>query len=71
MFFFLTHLLLLLPLSTSPPGLNVSATHSIIAGIMGFSLVWGGPKAVNWASPAPGQIPPFAGVVPIVVSWFA
>ena len=60
----------LLP-STSPPGLNVSATHSIIAGIMGFSLVWGGPKAVNWASPAPGQIPPFAGVVPIVVSWFA
>ena len=52
-------------------GLNVSATHSIIAAIMGFSFVWGGPKAVNWASPAPGQIPPFAGVVPIVVSWFA
>lgn len=55
----------------SSKGLNVSATHSIIAGIMGFSLVWGGGKAVNWASPAPGQIPPFSGVVPIVVSWFA
>ena len=52
-------------------GLNVSATHSIIAGIMGFSLVWGGVKGVNWASPAKGQIPPFSGVVPIVVSWFA
>lgn len=55
----------------SSKGLNVSATHSIIAGIMGFSFVWGGPKAVNWASPAPGQIPPFSGVVPIVISWFA
>ena len=38
---------------------------------MGFSLVWGGPKSVNWASPAKGQIPPFSGVVPIIVSWFA
>ena len=55
----------------SSRGLNVSATHSIIAGIMGFSLVWGGFKGVNWASPAKGQIPPFSGVVPIVVSWFA
>ena len=36
--------------SSSYSGLNVSATHSIIAAIMGFSLVWGGPKAVNWVS---------------------
>ena len=40
-------------LNTPPPHahreLNVSATHSIIGAIMGFSLVYGGADAVLWA----------------------
>lgn len=51
-------------------GLNVSATHSIIAAIMGFSLVWNGLKGVNWATPDPSSFPPYKGVVPIICSWF-
>ena len=51
-------------------GLNVSATHSIIAAIMGFSLVWNGLKGVNWATPDKGAFPPYKGVVPIICSWF-
>ena len=39
-------------------GLNVSATHSIIAGIMGFSLVWNGVNGVNWATPDRKAFPP-------------
>ncbi|GLI65531.1 hypothetical protein VaNZ11_009086 [Volvox africanus] len=50
--------------------LNVSATHSIIGAIMGFSLVYGGRNAVNWATPDPKSFPPYKGVVPIILSWF-
>lgn len=51
-------------------GYNVSATHSIIGGIMGFALVYGGGSAVQWATPDPTQFPPYKGVVPIIMSWF-
>ncbi|KAG2452635.1 hypothetical protein HYH02_002869 [Chlamydomonas schloesseri] len=50
--------------------MNVSATHAIIGAIMGFSLVYGGSSAVNWATPDPTAFPPYNGVVPIVASWF-
>mmetsp|Transcript_37091 Transcript_37091/g.82502 ORF Transcript_37091/g.82502 Transcript_37091/m.82502 type:complete len:676 (-) Transcript_37091:1157-3184(-) len=50
--------------------MNVSATHSIIGAIIGFSLVWAGPDAVNWATEDPASFPPFKGVVPIVLAWF-
>lgn len=51
-------------------GFNVSATHSIIGGIIGFALVWGGGDAVVWAQPDSGSFPPVKGVVPIILSWF-
>ncbi|GLC32995.1 hypothetical protein PLESTB_000382400 [Pleodorina starrii] len=50
--------------------LNVSATHSIIGAIIGFSLVYGGGPAVNWATPDKTSFPPYKGVVPIILSWF-
>ncbi|CAM9477726.1 unnamed protein product [Phaeothamnion confervicola] len=50
-------------------GYNVSATQSIIGGIIGFSMVYGGAGAVNWATPNPDNWPPYNGVVPVVVSW--
>ncbi|EFJ43878.1 hypothetical protein VOLCADRAFT_76547 [Volvox carteri f. nagariensis] len=50
--------------------LNVSATHSIIGAIIGFSLVYGGGNAVNWATPDKNSFPPYKGVVPIILSWF-
>ncbi|GFH30010.1 phosphate transporter, partial [Haematococcus lacustris] len=49
---------------------NVSATHSIIGCIMGFSLVFGGGDAVKWAVPDPSAFPPYKGVVPIILAWF-
>ncbi|KAG2436483.1 hypothetical protein HXX76_006784 [Chlamydomonas incerta] len=49
---------------------NVSATHSIIGAIIGFSLVYGGADAVNWATPDKASFPPYKGVVPIICSWF-
>eukprot|EP00775_Hariotina_reticulata_P012768 gene12768-12896_t len=51
-------------------GMNVSATHSIIGGIIGFALVFAGSPAVQWATPDPTQFPPYKGVVPIILSWF-
>eukprot|EP00877_Chromochloris_zofingiensis_P008102 jgi/Chrzof1/3545/UNPLg00754.t1 len=50
--------------------LNVSATHSIIGGILGFSMPYGGAGAVNWATPDPGSFPPYTGALPVILSWF-
>ena len=49
---------------------NVSATHAIIGGIVGFAMVWGGTGSVFWAEPDAKKIPPIKGVVPIIISWF-
>ena len=53
-------------------GWNVSATHSIIGGIIGFALAYGGGDAVNWATKdgSGKSFPPYKGVVPIVLAWF-
>lgn len=48
--------------------LPVSTTHSIVGGIIGFSLVYGGGKAVNWYSKTK-VFPYVGGIVPIVLSW--
>jgi sodium-dependent phosphate transporter len=55
---------------TSYKGWNVSSTHSIIGGILGFSLVYAGKDGVMWAIPDPKAFPPYKGVVPIILSWF-
>ncbi|KAL2629285.1 hypothetical protein R1flu_013971 [Riccia fluitans] len=55
---------------TSYYGLNVSSTHTIIGGIIGFALVWDGGDAVMWAKRDPGSFPPYKGVISIVLSWF-
>ncbi|KAG6552739.1 hypothetical protein Mapa_005686 [Marchantia paleacea] len=55
---------------TSYWGLNVSSTHSIIGGIIGFALVWDGKDAIVWAKRDPGSFPPYKGVIAIVLSWF-
>ena len=49
-------------------GLPVSTTHSIVGGIMGFSLVFKGADGVVW-SKSTNEFPFVAGFVPIVVSW--
>lgn len=53
-------------------GYNVSATQSIIGGIVGFALVWGGSDAVKWAEKDDSgkTFPPYKGVLPIILSWF-
>ena len=51
-------------------GWNVSATHSIIGGIVGFAFTWGGENAVFWAEPDSTKVPPIKGVVPIILTWF-
>ncbi|BBN09033.1 solute carrier family 20 (sodium-dependent phosphate transporter) [Marchantia polymorpha subsp. ruderalis] len=55
---------------TSYMGLNVSSTHSIIGGIIGFALVWDGTNAVIWAEKDTKSFPPYKGVVAIILSWF-
>lgn len=50
-------------------GLNVSATHSIIAGIIGFSQQFRR-NGVLWITTDPNSIPPYKGIVPIVITWF-
>ena len=54
----------------STKGLNVSATHSIIAGIIGFGVAFNGKQGVLWIVDDPNSIPPYKGVVPIVIAWF-
>ncbi|PTQ38021.1 hypothetical protein MARPO_0054s0122 [Marchantia polymorpha] len=55
---------------TSYWGLNVSSTHCIVGGIIGFALVWDGPSAVVWAKKDSGSFPPYKGVIAIILSWF-
>jgi sodium-dependent phosphate transporter len=50
--------------------LNVSATHSVIGGIIGFALIHQGNSAVNWVTFDSTKVPPYGGVVPIIISWF-
>eukprot|EP00775_Hariotina_reticulata_P009363 gene9363-9526_t len=49
--------------------LPVSTTHSIIGGIIGFALAFGGTGAVTWYEPRK-DFPYVRGIVPIVASWF-
>ncbi|MCO5610642.1 hypothetical protein L7F22_064881 [Adiantum nelumboides] len=55
---------------TSYLGLNVSSTHTIIGGILGFAIVYDGSDGVNWAIKDSKSFPPYKGVLPIVLSWF-
>ncbi|GET88059.1 phosphate-repressible phosphate permease [Leishmania tarentolae] len=49
--------------------LPVSSTHSIIGGVIGFALVYGGAGSVNWADNQ-DEFPFVKGVAPIIASWF-
>ncbi|WIA36993.1 hypothetical protein OEZ86_008230 [Tetradesmus obliquus] len=49
--------------------LPVSTTHSIVGGIIGFALAFGGGSAVVWYEPK-ADFPYINGIVPIVISWF-
>lgn len=57
-------------LFASYKGYNVSATHTIIGAIVGFSIVYDGFGAVQWAKKDTGSFPPYKGVVAIIMSWF-
>ncbi|KAI8476390.1 MAG: phosphate transporter [Monoraphidium minutum] len=49
--------------------LPVSTTHSIIGGVVGFALVFGGGNAVIWYAKT-STFPYISGMVPVFVSWF-
>jgi len=57
---------------TTKYGWNVSSTHSIIGGIIGFALVNSGKEGVLWLKEDTSgkSFPPYKGIVPIVLSWF-
>jgi hypothetical protein len=40
-----------------------------VGAILGFSMVYGGVDAVNWATPDPKKFPPYNGAVPIFCTW--
>lgn len=48
--------------------LPVSTTHSMVGGVIGFALAYGGADAVIWSAPRP-DFPYVSGVVPIIISW--
>lgn len=48
--------------------LPVSTTHSMVGGVIGFAMAFGGTRAVTWAAPRP-DFPYVSGVVPIIISW--
>eukprot|EP00775_Hariotina_reticulata_P006399 gene6399-6630_t len=47
----------------------VSTTHSIIGGVLGFGLVYGGADVIVWAGRR-NDFPYITGIVVIVASWF-
>lgn len=57
---------------TTKKGWNVSSTHSIIGGIIGFALVNSGKDGVLWLKEDTSgkSFPPYKGIIPIVLSWF-
>jgi sodium-dependent phosphate transporter len=51
--------------------LNVSATHAVIGGILGFALAHKGSDGVLWIVPKlDSQGFPYTGLVPVIVAWF-
>jgi sodium-dependent phosphate transporter len=48
--------------------LPVSTTHSMVGGVIGFALAFGGGDAVIWSAPRK-DFPYVSGVVPIIISW--
>lgn len=49
--------------------LPVSTTHSIIGGVLGFAMAFGGAGAVTWYATTK-KFPYISGMVPVFVSWF-
>lgn len=50
-------------------GLAVSTTHSIIGSVIGYTLVWQGPRGILWIK-STDEFPFVKGLVPIIISWF-
>jgi len=49
---------------------NVSATHSVIGGIIGFGVAHRGSMGVFWVVDDATKFPPYKGLVPVVIAWF-
>jgi sodium-dependent phosphate transporter len=52
-----------------PPTHPPTPFNNAVGAILGFSLVYGGKDAVNWATPDPKKFPPYNGAVPIFCAW--